>query len=436
MFKITGKFTTATVMIDDVEEKCIGQITKMASHPSFTNPIAIMPDTHAGMSSVIGFTMPMVKDNIIPNVIGVDIGCGMLSMNFGRHIDRIDLAKFDLDVREEIPFGCRVNDAPVIDMKKDFPWEDVNNSLKVFINTYNEKFGTSHRSIEYDMNWFLAKCKQIKVDPTRIIAGIGSLGGGNHFIEMGVDLNEDRWVTIHTGSRNFGKMICEFWQDRAHAAILERQPSLNDAIKEIRSKYTGHDIKTKIDEARAKLSLSNTNSKDDLQCLVGSDAIGYLIDMIFAQAYAKFNRKYIGDAICRVLGGGFKDSIECIHNYIDFDDMIIRKGSIRSYVGERMIIPFNMRDGILICEGKGNPDWNFSAPHGAGRVLSRSGAKKSLSMDEFTEQMKDIYSTSVVPGTLDEAPGAYKDAAIIEDAIGPTATIINRIKPICNMKDN
>lgn len=194
------------------------------------------------------------------------------------------------------------------------------------------------------------------------------------------------------------------------------------------------EIKTKIKEARVELGLDD-NFSDELQYLEGDYAMGYLYDMIFAQKYAEVNRALIAKSILNILGLTEIDRIETVHNFVDFRDFIIRKGSVRSYVGERFILPFNMRDGILICEGKSNPEFNFSAPHGAGRLMSRSQAKKNIDIDTFTKQMEGIYSTSVNSSTLDEAPDAYKDAKVIEGAIEPTANILFRIKPILNMKD-
>jgi RNA-splicing ligase RtcB len=214
----------------------------------------------------------------------------------------------------------------------------------------------------------------------------------------------------------------------------DKQEQLKLRIEEIRNTYKGMEIKAQIKKARADLGLDAVVS-DELQYLDGANAKGYLYDMIFAQKYAEVNRAYIASTILKILGFNEMDRIETVHNFIDFRDFIIRKGSVRSYVGERFILPFNMRDGILICEGKSNPEWNYSAPHGAGRVMSRAQAKKNIKLENFAKQMDGIFSTSVCNSTLDEAPDAYKDAKVIEAAIEPTAKILARIKPIMNMKD-
>ena len=254
----------------------------------------------------------------------------------------------------------------------------------------------------------------------------------NHFIEFGKDDNGNYWVVIHTGSRNFGKCVCDYWQNMATSVIRkDKQEQLKLRIEEIRKTYTGMEIKAKIKEARTSLGLDAVVS-DELQYLEGENAHGYLYDMIFAQKYAEVNRAYIASTILKILGVNEIDRIETVHNFIDFRDFIIRKGAIRSYVGERMIIPFNPRDGILICEGKSNPDFNFSAPHGAGRVMSRAQAKKTITDEMAENAMRGIYASAK---PKDESPLAYKDAKVIEQAIEPTATILLKIKPVMNMKD-
>jgi RNA-splicing ligase RtcB len=436
MFEINGKYTNAKVMIDNLEEGAIKQISSFVNHPAFTNSIAIMPDAHQGKGSCIGFTMPM-NDKVIANIIGVDIGCGMLSINIGKTLPA-SFEVMDRKIRKVVPFGINVHERNdhVIHFKNDFPWRKVSALAHNFSIAYNEKFGTHFYAPAYDMdNYFLDLCSRIGMDIGRAIDSIGTLGGGNHFVELGISTSGDYWLTIHTGSRNIGKRVCDYWQHMASKVVkAEKQKVLDERIKEIRTKYSGMEIKNKIKEARNSMGFDAIIS-DELQYLEGENAFGYLKDMIFCQQYASTNREYIAKLICEGLDIKTIDTIETVHNYINFRDCIVRKGSISSYIGERMIIPFNMRDGILICEGKSNPDWNFSAPHGAGRLMSRSQAKKNVNLDDFKKSMEGIFSTSVGKGTLDESPMAYKDAKIIEEAIGPTATIIDRIKPVMNLKD-
>ncbi len=436
MFTVDGKYTTAKVMIDDVEPSCLSQINHFTNHLAFTNPIAIMPDTHAGKGSVIGFTMEMTE-RVIPNVVGVDIGCGMLSLEIGKDL-KLSLEDLDRKIRSAIPFGSEFHDHPLLDMRKDFPWHKVNVQAEKFAMAYNDKFGVRLEVPRYDIDWFLNKSKEIEGDLKRVINSLGTLGGGNHFIETGISNNGNIWITIHSGARNFGKRVCELWQHRAIKVLREdKRDELQDRIKLIKEKYkeTPRTIKEKIREVKAELNLDSGIDMKGCEWLEDSAASGYLFDMIFSQMYATMNRELMARVIEKIIKSERTDEIETVHNFIDFQDFVIRKGSIRSYKNERMIIPFNMRDGILVCEGKSNPDWNYSAPHGAGRTMSRSQANKHLDVDEFAAQMQGIYSTSVGQNTLDEAPGAYKDAKIIEEAIEPTATIIDKIRPIHNMKD-
>jgi tRNA-splicing ligase RtcB len=435
MITVNGKYTSANIMIDSVEESCMSQIVSFTNHPAFTNPIVIQTDCHAGRGSCIGFTMKMT-DKLIPAVIGVDIGCGLLSYNVGPNLT-MSLSDLDKRIRERIPFGCEVNEKSVLDMKDDFPWKAVNRVLQRFSQEYQEKFRIPFDASPMDMDWFIKRCKAIGGDLRRMINSLCSLGGGNHFFEVGLSDTSDYWLTVHSGSRNFGKRICDYWQDSAIKKVKNQDREVRkEALQSIKARYKGKELYDKIKEFKSSdINLDAFPCANDQRWLEGIDAVGYLRDMLFSQIYASINREYI----CRTIIGMLKlipiDSIETVHNYIDFNDLIIRKGAITSYERERFLLPFNMRDGILICEGKSNPDWNFSAPHGAGRMMSRSQAKKNLSLDSFKDQMKDIYSTSVEYSTLDEAPDAYKDSKIIEAAIEPTAKIINRIKPVLNMKD-
>jgi tRNA-splicing ligase RtcB len=433
MFEMIGKYTSAKVMIDNVEESCVGQITLFLNHPAFTNPISIMPDCHAGKGAVIGFTMRMT-DQIIPNIVAVDIGCGMLSLNIGRvGIDDHDEA--DAVIRNIIPFGASVHQRQSYNMAKDFPWKEVNETARQFFMKYSEEFNIKVNIPTYNLEWIINKCAQVGMSYERFVKSIGTLGGGNHFIEIGKSsVTKDKWLTVHTGSRNFGKQICEFWQKVAFDNMHNKKDvELQLKIAEIKLKYPSNEIQDRIKTEKDILGYGiQTNG---LEWLEGVDAVGYLTDMIFAQAYSKVNRHEIIDIICNNLNWDGTDSVESIHNFIDFNDFIIRKGAIRSYENERMIIPFNMRDGMLICKGLSNPDWNFSAPHGAGRVLSRSKAKDVLNLDNFKKQMKNVFSTSVGSSTLDEAPDAYKDPEIIKEAIQPTCEIIDQIIPIHNLKD-
>lgn len=393
MLEYQGQYGKAKVMIDDIDQATISQIYEFLNHEAFTNPIAIMPDTHAGNGAVIGFTMPM-NDKVIPNVVGVDINCGMLSLNVGRNVlSAMKKDEIDSNIREYIPFGTNVHRST-----EDLPewfFRTASDVHRIFVMQYNKKFNTEYKLTSFNMKWFENKCEQIKLDTTRAIRSIGTLGGGNHFIELGRStLTGDYWFTIHSGSRQFGLKICQYWQKKA--------------------------------------------GKGALAYLTGDDMFGYLSDMVFTQLYAELNRIAMAHHVLSAVGMNItnvEEQIQTNHNFIDFSDFIIRKGAIRSYKNEKMIIPFNMEDGILICMGKSNPEWNFSAPHGAGRVGSRKWAKQNLNVDEARHRMEqnNIYCSAL---PKDELKGAYKDSKIIEAAIQPTAEIIDRLKPVIAMKDN
>ena len=326
----------------------------------------------------------------------------MLSVNIGK-VD-LNLPELDNKIRNNIPFGIEVNKKPAINTE-----------------------------INHDV---LDKmCKRIGVNPDYALCSIGTLGSGNHFIEVSKSQNTDEiWITIHSGSRNFGKRVCDYWQKVANDDInIPKKDFFTEEVKRIRTLYRGSEIDGKVKELKAKLFMNNV--PNDMSFLQGQHAKDYLNDMYVVNSYAKLNRFVILSKIVEMLNVTVQQEIETVHNFIDKDD-IIRKGAIRSYKGELMIIPMNMRDGILLCEGKSNPDWNFSAPHGAGRVLGRAQAKKLLDLDKFKADMDGIYSTSIGETTLDEAPDAYKNSKLIEEAIGPTATIIDRLIPIMNLKDN
>jgi RNA-splicing ligase RtcB len=398
MLEYKGKYGEAKVMIDKVDSATVQQIYSFLNHPAFTNPIAIMPDTHKGNGAVIGFTMEMT-DKVIPNVIGVDIGCGMLGMNVGKGIFK-DISRADLDyeIRRAVPFGYKVRkDLHRIKVN----WKKAGYYLLPISYYLNEKYNIGKMPDDTNDKWLEKKCDQVGMDYARALNSIGTLGGGNHFIEVGKSENTgDYWITVHTGSRQLGQKIAIYWQRVAR-----------------------------------KYCKKNGLPGGELAYLEGEDMYDYLMDMAFAQFYANQNRALIAREIIKILMVDPTEWIETVHNYVDPNDMIIRKGAISSYIKRgKMIIPFSMRDGLLICRGKNNKEWNFSAPHGCGRVDSRKWAKENLSLDEARAEMKekDIYCSHL---PLDETAGAYKDPKVIEEAIAPTAEIIDRVRPVLAMKD-
>jgi len=385
MISYTGKYTSANVYIDYIDAETEKQIISFVNDESFTDSISIMPDCHAGKGAVVGFTMPL-PNRIIPNVIGVDIGCGMLSVNLGPDFT-FKSEEFDKYIRSCIPFGTSVREKANKDLSVFF-YNAVKFKIRKMTMELHKKFGFSYEMKEFNTKAFEALCERAEMDFGRALKSVGTLGGGNHFIEIGVDAKLNYWMTFHSGSRQLGQKTAVYHQRKA--------------------------------------------GKGDLAYLEGQSMYDYLVDMIVCQQYAAENRFKMHRSLFPNLGI-HREAIESVHNYIDFNDFIIRKGAISSYEGEKMIIPFNMEDGILICEGKSNASWNFSAPHGAGRVGSRSWAKEALSKEIAAERMekKGIYFSTL---PVDETKLAYKDPEMIERAIRPTAKIVNRIKPVLNCK--
>jgi len=443
MLEIKGKYTTAIVYVDEIDEATLEQIHQITNHQAFVNPLRIMPDTHAGASnSVIGFTMELA-DKIIPNTVGVDIGCGMNSVCLNQNKDFFNFEKIDKKIRQIIPVGNdnSVQKKYLINFERQFWFNKATEKLFAFTSKYNKKFNTKFSAIDYNYFWFIKMCKRVNVSNQYIEHSLGSLGGGNHFIEIGEsDADNSIWLTVHSGSRNLGTKVANY-----HSFIAKSDCGFDkenfdkefDLVKkELNIQNQKHLISEKRQELSKKYSKSDSKFPVSMSFLSGENMYNYFVDMIFAQVYAEMNRFLMIDLISKSLDLQIIEKIESIHNYIDFDDMIIRKGAISSYKNQKMIIPFNMADGILICEGKSNSDWNFSAPHGAGRLMSRSKAKEEISLQSFQKIMneKNIYSTSVKLSTLDEAPQAYKSAEIIEKAIEPTADILFKIKPLYNLK--
>jgi RNA-splicing ligase RtcB len=391
------------VFAQTVEQEVYGQLYRLLSLDAFRDAkIRIMPDTHAGMGCVIGFTAAL-GDKVVPNLVGVDIGCGMFVQNLGQ-ID-IDLPALDKFIREHIPSGSGVNE--IQGTRVEFP------ELK------DMRMYKSLRNIDH------------------LQSSIGSLGGGNHFIELDRDSNGNVYLVIHTGSRNLGQQVCKHYQKLAvdqcnkHSADIKRE--INSAIEQLKAEGRQKESSRVISEIKAKYGRID-KVPADLCYLTGELRDDYLHDMKICQEFARRNREEIAHRIFRHIKWSGKWGFHTIHNYIDFTDKIIRKGAIRCNQGEMVIIPLNMRDGSILAIGKGNEDWNFSGPHGAGRLMSRSAAKESISMKDFRASMEGIYTTSVNKNTLDESPMAYKNANEIVEAIRDTVDVIEVIKPIYNFK--
>lgn len=403
MIEIKGKYGKATIYAQTIEDELIDQCKAMLNEKMTENKnIAIMPDTHVGKGCMIGATME-VGDEVCPNLVGVDLGCGMLTVNLGK--EELDLDKLDEIITMYVPLGFNVHEKENQESKNFFD----KNKVKAKVN--------------YEI-------------PKR---AIGTLGGGNHFIEVDQDTEGNNYLIIHTGSRNFGKQIAEYWQD---VAVDEQGKGkfidTKELIENLKKENRHREIETELKKAKAynKEVRENLPNKD-LATLTGNNLKGYLDDSKVAQEYASLNRKTIANNIIRnYYNKNLEDfeHFETIHNYINLDDMILRKGAISAKKGEKVLIPLNMRDGSLIAIGKGNKEWNNSAPHGAGRLMSRRQARENIDLEDFKNSMNGIYSSSVNESTIDESPFAYKDAKEIMNLVGDTVDIVKHIKPIYNRK--
>lgn len=353
--ELKGKFANAIIHTSDIDENTINQVNNLINcDVSEGSTIHIMPDCHAGKGCTIGTTMT-IKDRVCPNLVGVDVGCAILCLKVHGDFSIDDF----LDACEKVPAGVG----------------KYSSEMKEFDDLKNLSFQLDN--------------------PEQILYSIGSLGSGNHFIELNEDEDENRYIVIHTGSRNLGIQVCSH-----HMEIAKK-----------------------------------TNPRGELSFLTGIDLDNYLNDMKICQTYAQKNRLEIGNTILRNLGNTrIVDTFETVHNYIDFDDKILRKGAISCTKGKKVLIPFNMRDGSVIAVGKGNPDWNFSGPHGAGRIMSRSEARKNLTLEEYQNTMKGISSRTVCQNTIDEAPQVYKNATEIENLISETAEVQKHLKVVANYK--
>ncbi len=365
MIEITGKYNTALVYTDNLEPSAAGQIKAFCDMEySSGSKIRIMPDVHAGKGCTIGTTMT-VTDKIVPNIVGVDIGCGILTVKLKEK--RLELPKLDSFIRQNIPFGRNVR----------------------------ERAHRSHGRIDiYEL-----ECVK-KIDTRRAKESIGTLGGGNHFIEIDTD-GESLYLVIHTGSRNLGLRVAEYYQKKAYNACGGRKQS---------------------------------EMPYELAFLEGDSMQSYLHDMQLMQRFAALNRTVIKEVIVDGLKLHEEESFETIHNYIDTDNMILRKGAVSASKGERLLIPMNMRDGSLLCTGLGNSDWNCSAPHGAGRLMNRRDAEQSFTLSQFKKSMEGIFTTSISKDTIDESPFVYKPMEEILKNISETVTVNKILKPIYNFK--
>ena len=396
-----------------VEDKVLEQLQSVMDARLFDNDkIKIMPDTHAGKGCVIGFTAPL-QDRVVPNLVGVDIGCGIMTYNIGQRT--IDYKALDRFIKQNIPSG--------VDVHKDLSVWNKANMLDIRLSDLRADFGS-----EENRERIIDRAKR----------SIGTLGSGNHYIEIDEDAEGTKYLIVHSGSRNLGKEVCDFYQDKARTKTEELFTRVkNGIIESLKAEGRTSEIECELSKIAKPIK--------DLEWLVGQDAEDYLHDMKICQRFAEWNRFMILVLIGEYLKvnrlhrfkyyvdmeGVFFDTV---HNYINFEDNILRKGAIAAPANTMVTIGLNMRDGNLLCKGKGNVDWNCSAPHGAGRLMSRTQAKKEVSMEDFKETMKGVYTSCLSKETLDESPMAYKDWHEIVDMIGDTVEVVKHIKPVYNFK--
>ena len=397
--EIKGKVNTALCYAKVVEEEAIGQIRRMCDYAiAEDSKIRIMPDVHAGKGCTIGTTMT-ITDKVVPNVVGVDIGCGMYTVNLGK--DDVDFEKLD-EAAHFIPSGREV-------------WE-----------------GRQERFDLTDLHCY----RELK-DAKRLARSLGTLGGGNHFIEIDEATDGTKYLIIHSGSRNLGKQVAELYQklainlNRGFGEYLKKRDEIISSYKE---QGRRSEIQSALKQLQWQVYESPVSIPEDLCYLEGKYLEDYLHDVEICQVFARRSREKMAEIILERTRMNGCDAFHTIHNYIDTDEMILRKGAIAAHKGERVLIPINMKDGSILAIGKGNPEWNYSAPHGAGRIMSRTKAKNELNLDEYKQAMKGIYTTSVNENTLDEAPMAYKSLESIIDVIRESVDIIDVMKPIYNFK--
>lgn len=393
---IQGKHNEAKIFTDIIDEGAVAQIKSICDSPVFSkSKIRIMPDVHAGAGCTIGTTMTII-DKVVPNMVGVDIGCGMELIRIKEKA--LDLAALDNLIYERIPSGFNIR---------------------------NESHDSA-RKIDLGQ----LRCAN-EVDLDRAYKSLGSLGGGNHFIEADKDDDGNIYIVVHSGSRHLGTEVAEYYQEEGyHALCGNSKQQIQELIKRLKAEGRAQEIQSAIEKAK-----NNTSETSyELAYVEGELFNDYIHDMRLIQQFAVLNRQAMVDEIVCGLNLTVEEQFTTIHNYIDTDIMILRKGAVSARKGEKLLIPINMRDGSLICIGKGNDDWNQSAPHGAGRLLSRGKAFATLTMEEFEREMSGIFSTSINKNTLDESPMAYKKIEDIVENITPTVEIIKRITPIYNFK--
>lgn len=396
MKEVIGKYNTAKIFTDVVDDASIAQVKELCDQEFCTGSrIRLMPDIHAGAGCTVGTTMT-IKDRVVPNLVGVDIGCGMEAVKIKEN--NLDMVRLDRVIRERIPAGFEVRAAA---------------------HKYADRVDLREM-----------RCAD-RVDLNRARNSVGTLGGGNHFIEVDRDDEGKLYIVVHSGSRHLGLEVAKHYQEAGYKKISDSRDGLEKLIEELKAAGRQREIQQEIKRYKSEYQC---NIPKALAYVDGSLFDDYIHDMKIVQRFAEINRQAMVDEIVSGMGVHVEDQFTTIHNYIDTDSMILRKGAVSAKSDEILLIPINMRDGSIIGVGKGNEDWNCSAPHGAGRLMSRAKAKERFTVAEFEKQMDGIYTTSVNQETLDECPMAYKSMDAIAENIGPTVDILKIIKPVYNFK--
>lgn len=400
MFTLSGKYGTAQVFAAALEQTAVTQITELLCQDFIgSSLVRIMPDAHAGAGCVVGTTMTL-QGKVVPNLVGVDVGCGVLAQQLCM---KPDFKKLDRVIRERVPSGFAVRTSP-------------------------------HRLLNHRALVDL-KCAA-SVNLNRADLSVGTLGGGNHFLEVDIDSSGRYWLVVHSGSRNLGKQVAEYYQAEAVKQRAGQDYGKDRLVADLRAAGRAAEI------SDALKTLNILKIPKYLAYCDGTLFDDYIHDMEITQEYARINRAAIVETITDEMEMADEDSFETVHNYIETDTRnfstpsppMLRKGAVAAHAGQRLIIPMNMRDGSVVCVGKGNPDWNESAPHGAGRLMGRAEAKRRLTVEKYEDAMKGIYTTCVGKETLDEAPDAYKPMEEILAQIGPTVEVIDHWHPVYNFK--
>lgn len=408
MKEINGKYATAKVFTDNAEKEALEQVKEMVNHElTKGTQVRLMPDIHKGKGSTIGTTIKLPEDfsewKVSPNIVGIDVGCGVMMYKLKE--DDIDLEQLDEIVNKVVPAGFNVHSEA---QNYDYT-EDLINKLTFSI-------------------------KGNKAD--RIHSSLGTLGGGNHFIELGEDEDGNYWLSVHSGSRGLGVQVATHHQDVAINKMEDNQIDIESVINKLKEQGRHSEIQSTITKIKDSI-VPLTHKEKTLATLEGEDLLNYVKDMELAQKFASKSRETMLNLIVESMGLTVVDQFDSVHNFIEHNNLsngIVRKGATSAKEGERLVIPLNMRDGSIIARGKGNADWNNSAPHGAGRLMSRTKAKEAITLEDFKKEMKGVHSSSVTESTLDEAPGAYKPAKEILDYIKPTVDVLHVVKPVYNFK--